>query len=404
MGRAKAAWLEEQERGYYSIGDKYVCASCFSDYAIAGFIEENCVNDVCSYCGKTGEENIAADINEVMELIVEGLRQEWGDPNDEGMSYESAEGGWLGEVLDSWELLFDRISLGVEDDNLMSDIHESIADKQWCQKNLYGLLPDAELIFDWDQFSRSLKHLSRYVFFRMGENDEGGLQGRTPYLILEDLGKFAIDLNLVQELSKGTKIIRARIHDCSIKFNTIQEMGPPSPQNAIYSNRMSAAGIPMFYGSADQETVIAETYQPNKGKSPCVSLATFTVKQPLKVLDLTKIPDIPSLFDRDRREIRPACIFIQSFLQDITKPIEKDGREHIEYVPTQVVTEYFRHIFKDSDEEKVMGIMYPSAVHDGGISYALFLDSVPPEGQWNPSDFSADKWLSLDGIEVKQIK
>jgi hypothetical protein len=47
----------------------------------------------------------------------------------------------------------------------------------------------------------------------------------------------------------------------------------------------------------------------------------------------------PSLFDEQRRHLRAGLSFLHDFAADLAKPIEKDGREHIEYVPTQIVTE-----------------------------------------------------------------
>ena len=35
-------------------------------------------------------------------------------------------------------------------------------------------------------------------------------------------------------------------------------------------------------------------------------------------------------------------LFMNKFLHDFSSPIERDDRIHIEYVPTQVITEYLR--------------------------------------------------------------
>jgi hypothetical protein len=103
MGGAKAVWMEEQERGWTSFRDKFACADCFEDDAIKALIHGNAESDECSYCGRASKSGpIAADMNCVMEDIFFGICQEWGDPNSEGVPYESAEGGWQGEVIDSW--------------------------------------------------------------------------------------------------------------------------------------------------------------------------------------------------------------------------------------------------------------------------------------------------------------
>lgn len=39
-------------------------------------------------------------------------------------------------------------------------------------------------------------------------------------------------------------------------------------------------------------------------------------------------------------------IFLDRFAHEVSKPVAPDALEHIEYVPTQIVTEYFRHAFE----------------------------------------------------------
>ena len=48
--------------------------------------------------------------------------------------------------------------------------------------------------------------------------------------------------------------------------------------------------------------------------------------------------------------------------------MELDGREHIDYVPTQVFTEYFRYAFPG----RVDGLMFPSAQGPGNNVAVFF--------------------------------
>ena len=77
------------------MADKYVCAECFSDYAIKEFIEQNAVDEKCSYCSNQSDKPIAAPLEELIEFIREGIETEWDDPVN-CVWYESAEGGWMG--------------------------------------------------------------------------------------------------------------------------------------------------------------------------------------------------------------------------------------------------------------------------------------------------------------------
>jgi RES domain len=60
-------------------------------------------------------------------------------------------------------------------------------------------------------------------------------------------------------------------------------------------------------------------------------------------------------------------LFLWSFARDLRKPVVLDGREHIEYVPTQVVTEYMRWF----PAAAIDGILYTSA-QNGGTSCVIF--------------------------------
>jgi len=65
------------------------------------------------------------------------------------------------------------------------------------------------------------------------------------------------------------------------------------------------------------------------------------------VLDLTRLPRRLGFFeqqsdsgDRDRHAIQ----FLHRFVKSLAMKVERGEREHINYVPTQVVTEWFRRV------------------------------------------------------------
>jgi RES domain len=89
------------------------------------------------------------------------------------------------------------------------------------------------------------------------------------------------------------------------------------------------------------------------------------------VLDLTKVPDVPSIFDLDRSSKRDAIIFLQEFAKEMSKPIDQDDRLHVEYVPTQVVTEYIR-VSPTLQAMGVEGVRFDSSRRKSGISLVLF--------------------------------
>lgn len=67
-----------------------------------------------------------------------------------------------------------------------------------------------------------------------------------------------------------------------------------------------------------------------------------------------------------------ALTFLRDFVESISRPVRKDGREHIDYVPSQVVCEYFATQFTIDGDVRLDGIAYPSTVRAGGTNLVLF--------------------------------
>lgn len=128
----------------------------------------------------------------------------------------------------------------------------------------------------------------------------------------------------------------------------------------------------MFYGAFEAATAEAETREPPGDTGRVLSVGRFEVARDLHILDLSVLPPIPSIFDEDMSALRPGLIFLRKFAEDVARPIEKDGREHIEYVPTQIVTEYFRRVFTQPGEPALDGVVYRSSRADGACC-VLFL-------------------------------
>jgi hypothetical protein len=385
--------------------EKAVCDKCFDDYAIKKFIKGNASTKKCDYCGKSSRDiNSAVPLHEVVEFMLDGINYEWDIPGN-SVTWCSQEGGWVGaRVIHKYDLVADELELEIQDNDLFNDIVHSIADDEWCQRDPYGLPPGEEMFYDWEKFSEQIKHQIRYVFFRAkrrGERDV--LERHEPYFILNRLGQVVNELSLIDSLPLGTEFIRARVSKKRL-HPVVKELGPPLPQEAIYSNRMSPAGIPMFYGSIDEKTAIAETYDKKDKSKRYVTVATFKTMRELTILDLTKLPEFPSLFDENRRHIRGPLSFLRSFVADFSKSIKKDGREHIEYVPTQVVTEYFRHIFRYERRRSIDGIIYPSSRKKKGKSCVLFCGRQNCVQDNSASGEDNDKWLIMISSSVKNIK
>jgi hypothetical protein len=111
------------------------------------------------------------------------------------------------------------------------------------------------------------------------------------------------------------------------------------------------------------------------------------------VLDLTKVK-YPSIFDDDEKADYDWLLFMSQFLRDFSSEIERDERVHIDYVPTQVVTEYLRDAKLD-DLPPVDGIKWRSARNKGGVCYVLFIDEYgvePNAGDLTSKDDEGERW------------
>lgn len=390
MGRAKDRMIQEKEQGwYFTDGERYVCADCVTDEALKEVVEGHLESNACSYCGRREDESIAAPLDDILEVMAEGLAVEWGDAVEE-LPYESAEGGYQGTTYDTWEFFADVVGFPTEDDALQQDIAHAFRDRVWCQRNYFSVNAQEVLIFGWEEFCDVVKHQTRYFFFEPEDVPEGDdiffshRESLSPAEVLRKIESLTNELGLVRRLPQGKLFARARTNGTGSPHLTAIALGPPPADKALVSNRMSPAGIPMFYGAEDVETAIAET---TEGPAN-VSVGLFETLKELNVLDLTNLPDPPSVYIAEASELRFGINFLRRFAADLKKPIERDGREHIEYVPTQVVTEYLRHIFRDQDGNSLDGVLYPSTKRDGGINCVLFCENqnccdVVPSDEFN---------------------
>ena len=124
----------------------------------------------------------------------------------------------------------------------------------------------------------------------------------------------------------------------------------------------------------------------------------------MRLLDLTHLPEVPGLFASipdSQPWGRLDARFFTELVRDLTRPTERDDRVHIEYIPTQVLTEYCRLALHDEhDTEPLDGIIYPSAHNSEHPAVVLFADRaavaeiVPVrEGESDPT------WLELKDVE-----
>jgi HEPN superfamily RES-like protein/RES domain-containing protein len=368
--------------------DKFVCADCLDDDHLKAFIEDSAAWRKCTYCGKSSRNrNIAAPVDDVIQRIFDSISRRYGDAWASGSSWDNEDQRYLNETWDTEDLVSRYVELPQDDSTeLYQDILNAFPQRDWSTHHPWSST-DAEILqWGWNRFVNAVKYHRRFFFTRREDEEDDILrdwESLDPGELLERFGKGCARSGLIKTILKGTTILRCRPRSRrSQRFTKARELGPPPPTFAR-QNRMSPAGIPMFYGSDDKQTTLAEMPELPK----YYAVGTFETLKPLRVLDLTKIRP-PSIFDMSEGANYDWSIFMNRFLSDFSSPIERDDRIHIDYVPTQVVTEYLRDAMLGGDPP-IDGIKYLSARRRGGVCYVLFIDEYGVEP--NDGDLTANE-------------
>jgi len=208
----------------------------------------------------------------------------------------------------------------------------------------------------------------------------------------------------------GTRklVYRARQQKRGQTLHSPYDFGPPPVERATRPNRMSPAGIVMFYGSDERETAIAEI--DDDGRLG-IAVGTFQTTRNATVLDLTKLPRSLGFFEQqsDSSEVdRYALEFLHRFVKSLAAKVAPGEREHIDYVPTQVVTEWFRTAFRHR-RKTIDGIRYMSAQRPGGKSLVLFADREdvllsPRQVKELAKALSVEEWELRSGQDEAWLK
>lgn len=358
-----------------------VCAKCISDEDIAEFIENFDGSPGCLFCG--GNDAPTAPLDAVADHMRECLMQFYGFAADQ-LPYETKEGGYLAPHWDTYDLLFDQLGLELprdSKDQLRSMLPDRISEQFWCAYNWVSLEYDQELNYAWRKFCRTIQHERRFFFsLPKGEETEKEQwlrdpEGFPPLALLSEIIKIAEESDLVRILSSGTEFFRSRPCERAEPYQTACELGPPPRDKALQSNRMNPPGIPMMYGAQTEEIAVRET------RSPRVAVGKFQLERETRLLDIADLPAIPGIFSGVERLTRLGLIFMHAFAKEIARPVERTDRIHIEYIPSQVVTEFIRDA--KINDSPVDGIRYPSTLGAGGRNIVLFAtldDLIEPNG------------------------
>lgn len=379
------------------------CTGCFSIQEIKSFIEGNEETGDCDYCGSKSV-NIA-NAREVGEFIMEGINRAYEDPAEQ-VGYSDGEYNITPTDLEEILIFEEDIFSDIIDDP-SKFINESVPDEigGYVQKDPYGpLRGDSDTIYHWEHFCRFVKTNRRYTAFLPDEEPKFHNMPHPADFMKSMVSSLA--MGHFNVLNKGTKIFRARIQKAGVRYKN-KDLTSPPPKNAR-NNRMSPAGVSLFYGALEPETCISEL---RPGVGELVVVGKFMTTKDLTVLDLSeKIDEAPSIFSEEYSYNYEGWIsFIRHFVADISKPIRPMDQE-IDYVPTQIFTEFLRiwdfkdQLYSDGKDQEnktfhIDGLQFKCSLRENGKNVVLF--GGPEISLKNNSEIGP--WLNYKGQQTYEV-
>lgn len=293
------------------------------------------------------------------------------------------------------------------------DIAEAIATPEaWVSSQLHE-----DFLFSWESFARTVKYETRFVY--MAERERAGRREEAPARLsrfLDGLNSYVQD-GMFTTLAVGDTLYRARmIEDEDLDHRTRKDPAKhlgPAPAGIASAGRLNPEGVGLFYGATTANLAVKETALHSRYDEALVG--GFKVQRPLTILDFTKRPQLPSIFDTHRRREYLFARFADDFVERITQSVPLTGAERIEYVVTQVIGEYFRW----ATAEPLDGIAWESHLlnqGEDGMNILVWANSndvrSDPAPDGDPAD--SDLWrrtfgpptptLTLSMLDVKRYR
>jgi RES domain/HEPN/RES N-terminal domain 1 len=395
-----------------------VCLAHILDPALASKMHTLATERACIVCDRKAsiaEPAFAVPFANVLGEIGAVLHRHFASVDDEAVPFDSEDWCYAGADTYQTNEVVANICYGAFRDDVSGELIEKVvgefpADITWTDTR--GADSPDGLDWEWEYFAETVQSRSRFIFVAGGDLAD---HSRAPTESAAFLGRLAAyvdgELGLIDDLEAGAVFYRGRLMDAPQALKPECAMLQPAPPAIAAANRMSPAGIQMFYASADAQTAIAEIA--GHGPEPYALMGAFRSTRGLRVLDLTRKAAFPSLFEEARHAELGLAGFLRSFVDRITQPVIPDGRQHIEYTPTQVLTEYLRWMPRNP----IDGIALPSA-QTGQKTYVLFFDSKAfADVDWESSgrlpaslavgrrvDWSPDFTLAKDDIHVYEVR
>lgn len=351
--------------GIYGMAE-LVCLDHISDAVLRNALDEELADGTCSYCGRESPDEggqCIVSMNALGEKVWEAAN--WLYSWTENVDYIDGE-PWSYEALyETSEVLYETVEDCI-DPEYATRIIERLAEATNVADYWIASDHTSSLAFGWSAFAATVRTESRFVV--VGRSDRPGYEDEPPARLasfLEALLTY-VESDLLVELPEGSVLYRGRMaEDARHLYRRIveepsTELGP-APSHLAESGRLSPRGVSLFYSADDRETAVAEIALHSVYDQAVVG--AFRTTKPLQILDFTrKLTSLPSVFATDEasRQRWTFAQFKKHFTDMIAAPVVLDGRQAVDYTPTQVVAEWLRWV----PTTRIDGIAWPSHLAD----------------------------------------
>jgi hypothetical protein len=367
--------MEEAEaRLFWPSGDQ-VCAS----HVHEAFLQSTATASASGQCVVCGSSDRTIELDALMDVVVAGLRANRSRAIDElYFDRESPSGYASASVVDTFDAVMNDLA-GDVDDELAELIAQRLEPDDWFDPGDLWLLGSELLSSSWREFSDWIKDnpidVSSVAAAPLPEHWYGEqADGIPPSRLLARLIELIDNAGLL--IDRPIEPWHRVTYVGEGEVPSAKRLGSPPLEFATQPNRFSPVGVSAFYATVDPATAIAET--PVDPTSRPV-LSAWLPSRPLRVVDLTLLPPIPSYWDVERTTERHWLTFLKGFSADVSVPISPDDRIR-DYRPTQAVS----HAIREWGEAD--GIVFASS-KSGEPNCVLFVDNdhcvdeLPPEAR-----------------------
>ena len=320
--------------------EKFICFECFRNNGIKKFIKEVKKLGNCNFCP---QDNIyIRGFQEVVEYIIQCIKHEY-EEHPNGMFN-------IKDVLNDKNFKCSTYPY--------TEIIKALLESSYSLKSETNFkdnpIETQKLIVIWDRFKETIKKQNRFFIknYSLSYNSLG--EEYFPSVILDRIIECLRENECISEIKEGDYIFRARSFFEAKEYNA-KNLGYPT-EAYRYSTRMSPLGIPAFYASTEQDVAVNEVRQSVGQPAKKFIVGCWVFNKDINVVDFTKIPKREiDFFDLKLQKKKDEADFLKEFSKTVSEPIRKDKQEHIEYIPTQALSEFIKMSFKD-----IYGIAYSS--------------------------------------------